>query len=290
MAPAPSRLGGRDSSRTTCGRSGRSSFESSTSRIRSSAAARPSSVDSRVVLPVPVPPLTRNASRAATMAANRASSGGLTEPAATSSSRVKALRRGTRSDSVVPVGQTGGRTACSRVPSPSRASANGCASSSRRPVAAVSRCASRRTAASSGNRMPARTSPPPRSTHTSSGPLTSTSVTSGSRSSGSSGPAPASSDRRAARADSSCSSPCRPPSVRMASATRAGVGSTPSAASRPRTRASRSPSGAVTPPPDARPVGAARPGSRRRTRPAVPDPGGPAARRAPARRRGRARP
>ena len=60
---------------------------------------RASSAASRVVLPEPVPPLTRNASRGATIASSsRATSAGRACRAPTSSSRVKTRRRGTRSE------------------------------------------------------------------------------------------------------------------------------------------------------------------------------------------------
>ena len=62
--PAPSWLAGRVSSRTTCGWSGRSSAESSASTMRSPGPTSPSSALSSVVLPLPVPPLIRNDSRA----------------------------------------------------------------------------------------------------------------------------------------------------------------------------------------------------------------------------------
>ena len=58
--------------------------------------------------------------------------------------------RGTRSEITVPERATGASTAWKRVPSGRRTSACGVASSSRRPAVAASRCASRRTAASSG--------------------------------------------------------------------------------------------------------------------------------------------
>ena len=61
ISPAPSMLGGRASSPMTCGWSGRSSLESSTSTSRSPGSTRESSAASRVVLPVPVPPVTRKA-------------------------------------------------------------------------------------------------------------------------------------------------------------------------------------------------------------------------------------
>ena len=107
---------------------------------------------SRVVLPEPVPPVTRKDSRAATTARSHCAPTGVTVPAATSASRVHGRRAATRSDTVVPVRATGGRTACSRMPPGSGASHQGTASSSRRPASVASRWASRRTAASSRKR------------------------------------------------------------------------------------------------------------------------------------------
>ena len=69
--PAPSTLAVRACMRTTCGWSGSSSVESSTMTSRWSCGIRPSSDDRTVVLPEPVPPLTRKASRAAIMARSR---------------------------------------------------------------------------------------------------------------------------------------------------------------------------------------------------------------------------
>ena len=74
-------------------------------------------------------------------------------------------------------------TACTRVPSASRASTNGEESSSRRPMDAASRWARRRTSPSRAEPHVGQLQSGPRSTQTWSGPLTSTSVTPGSRSS-----------------------------------------------------------------------------------------------------------
>ena len=93
-------------------------------------------------------------------------------PRSARSSRVRPARCGTRSETSVPGRATGASTAWQRVPSARRTSAHGLASSSRRPPAATSRWASARTASSSRNRTLARSSPRPRSNHTSSGPLT----------------------------------------------------------------------------------------------------------------------
>ena len=74
--------------------------------------------------------------------------------------------RGTRRDSTVPGRESGASTAWKRVPSGSRRSTYGEASSRRRPPAAASRWASRRTDWSSGKAMPVRSSPAPRSIQT----------------------------------------------------------------------------------------------------------------------------
>ena len=79
--------------------------------------------------------------------------GAVSDPAATSSSRVNAVRAAAPAATAPCPGRaTGASTAWKRVPSGSRTSTYGVASSRRRPPAAASRCARRRTAASSGNR------------------------------------------------------------------------------------------------------------------------------------------
>ncbi len=238
-SPAPSWLAGRVSSRTTCGWRGRSSAESSARTMRSPGGTRPSRQLSSVVLPEPVPPETRYDRRASSTARRRAAVPPSMLPAAISSSRVKARVRTTRRDRHGAPTTTGGSTACSLVPSGSRASTQGRASSRRRPAAEASRWASLRTAAASANRTSVRSSPAPRSAHTSSGPFTRTSVTSGSASSPSRGPAPTISERRAATTSSTSVSPSSRPCARNAAATPAGVGSSPEAASRRRTASSR---------------------------------------------------
>ena len=163
-SPAPSRLGGRASSHTQCGWSGDSSCESSTRTRRSAGSASESSAASSVVLPEPVPPLTTNAARRRTTARSRRSPAVLTAPAATSSVSVKPRARGTRREISVPGRAIGASNAWHRVPSASRTSTNGLASSRRRPPSAASRWARRRTAASSANRTSAGRSPSPVST------------------------------------------------------------------------------------------------------------------------------
>ncbi len=102
-------------------------------------------------------------------------------------------------------------------------STQGCASSRRRPAANASRCANRRTAASSANRIVLRRKPFPSSTHTASGAVTRTSVVPSAHSSGSRMPAPVSSvcsTRRLVRTSVSPSIP--PDSARIAAATTLG--------------------------------------------------------------------
>ncbi len=110
-------------------------------------------------------------------------------------------------------------------------STHGCASSRRRPAASASRCANRRTAASSGKRISLRRKPLPSSTQTASGAVTNTSVVPSAHSSGSRMPAPVSSVCRVRRLASTSVSPSIPPdSARIAAAT------TDAAAGRPAAR------------------------------------------------------
>ncbi|MPN31811.1 hypothetical protein SDC9_179286 [bioreactor metagenome] len=189
-APLPSAFAGRPSRRTQCGWGGSSSRESSTTTSRWSGGTRPSRVPSTVVLPVPVPPLTRNASRCSMIPSSSVRPTAGSDPRSTRSARVNRCRDGTRSEMHVPGSATEPSTACTRVPSGSRASTQGAASSRRRPTRAARRSASRRTSSSEPNTREVRSSPWPRSIQTWSGPLTSTSVTPGSASSGSRTPAP----------------------------------------------------------------------------------------------------
>ena len=216
--------------------------------MRSPGPTRPSSALRIVVLPVPVPPETRNASRASSTARSNASPRWSTVPSARRAARSCVAGRSTRSDRQVPSAATGGSTAWRRTPmSASHPSTYGHASSSLRPAATASRCASLRTAASSVNRTAVRSRPRPRSTQTPAGPQTRTSVVRGSRNSSSSGPAPVNSWRRVRNAARTSRSDATPPdSARTAAATAAGSVSPPAAASRERTRSTRPTVGAVT--------------------------------------------
>ena len=204
---------------------------------------RPSSEDSTVVLPEPVPPLTRKASRAAIIARRTSAPASSMVPRSTRSSRLNADRCGMRSEMSVPPTEIGGMTQCRRAPFGSRASTNGAASSRRRPAVAASRWARRRTSDSVPSTTSVSSRPCPRSTHTSQGPLTMTSVVPGTWMSGSSGPAPTRSCRRVRASSRMASSPSTRPSARNAAATRAGVASPSCATSLERTR---SRSGALT--------------------------------------------
>ncbi len=164
-------------------------------------------------------------------------------PACASIARSWVAGRSTRNDRQVPPQAIGASTACSRtlnwsaVTPVSWPSTHGCASSSRRPTLNASRCASRRTASSSANRMELRRNPFPSSTHTASGAVTKTSVVPSARSSGSRMPTPVSSVCSIRRLLSTSVSPSTPPdSARIAAATTSGRRGADSAASRSRTR------------------------------------------------------
>ena len=198
-APAPSTLAGRASRPTTCGWSGRAPRRPPRPRARSvGSTSAEQRVEQRRLAGArasasPGRPAGPRRSRAATPPSSAARS-----PPRPAPSRVNARRARTRSESTVPVRATGGRTACSRVPSGSRASTHGMASSSRRPAEAASRCASRRTGRVVAQAGPAiRSSPRPRSTQTRVRTVDQDVGHLGVRSSGSSGPAPTTSRRSA---------------------------------------------------------------------------------------------
>ena len=252
-SPTPSTLAWRATRLTRCGCRGASSGASSTQTMRSSTGTAPSAADSRVVLPAPVPPETRNASRAAMTSTSKLAASAAMAPAPTRAARSWVAGRSTRRDRHVPAGAIGGRTAWRRTvypPAPNPASCpstQGWASSSRRPAESANRCANRRTDASSSNRMSLRRNPLPSSTHTASGADTNTSVVPSAHSSGSRIPAPVSSvcsRRRLVKTAVSPSTPCD--SARMAAATTPARNGPDSAASRSLTRSTN---GDVTPPP-----------------------------------------
>ena len=177
------------------------------------------------------------------MPSSSAAASGAMAPERVSAARSWVAGRSTRSDRQVPPAAIGGSTACNRtlnwpVPRPVNwPSTQGCASSRRRPADSARRCASRRTAASSANRIELRRKPFPSSIHTASGAVTSTSVVPSAHSSGSRMPAPVSSVCSTRKLLSTSLSPSTPPdSARIAAATTLGRSGPDSAASRSRTR------------------------------------------------------
>ena len=207
-----------------------------------------------VVLPDPVPPLTRTFSRARTAAASSSRSGADHVPTATRSSGVKPARRKRRIVSTGPSTASGGMMTLTREPSGSRASTSGSASSTRRPSGARMRSIACRRSASVSNATPASSIRPARSTKTEPGPLTITSSTVASRSSGSSAPSPK--DRsttrptRSSRVSGSSTPASRSTSARMRAWRSPSSPAPASRTSRSRSAAARPSSSSLT-----RPVG-----------------------------------
>src|SRR6266702_556311 len=125
----PSRLGGRDSSRSTCSWRSCSSAASSMVTIRSSVGTNDDSTFSVVVLPDPVPPPIAMFSRPRTQASSRSATSGLIVPKAIRSLTVNGSAANLRIVSMEPSSATGGTTAFTRLPSGSRASTIGLDSS-----------------------------------------------------------------------------------------------------------------------------------------------------------------
>ncbi len=84
-------------------------------------------------------------------------------PARASAASGNPAARGTRTEMSVPADETGGSTACTRMPRPSRTSTAGVASSMCRPPRAMSRTASARTSSSSADQAGSCSAPAPRS-------------------------------------------------------------------------------------------------------------------------------
>ena len=133
------------------------------STMRSRCDASPSSAASRVVLPAPPAPVTSRLRRAATASRSSASCPSSNMPARASAASGNPAARGTRTEMSVPAEETGGRTACTRMPRPSRTSTAGVASSMCRPPRATSCTARARTSASSADQDGSRSAPAPRS-------------------------------------------------------------------------------------------------------------------------------
>lgn len=157
-----------------------------TSRSRSGASAR--SAASSVVFPVPPAPVTRMFLRERTASRSDADCASSTMPARASAASENPPARGTRTEIVVPLTETGGSTACTRMPAPSRTSTAGVASSMWRPPRAMSCTASARTSASSAVQPGSGSAPAPRSIQSPRSPFTKRSVTGPSTANTSSGP------------------------------------------------------------------------------------------------------
>ena len=136
MAPLPSTLGGRVSSRATCSWCSCSSAASSMVTMRSRSEMKPESTLSSVVLPAPVPPLmSMFSARGRSARGTRASAASATEspPDPPPCSRSAGKRR---MESSGPSTASGGMMALTREPSGRRASTIGELSSTRRPTRA----------------------------------------------------------------------------------------------------------------------------------------------------------
>lgn len=200
ISPRPSALARRATSVTTCGCKGASSAVSSITRMRSESGTVPSIAESKVVLPAPVPPMTRKEAWRSTIARSRGSTSAAMLPLATSWSRLVCAWRSTRKLMQVPPAEGGASSACRRraVPSgrASLPSAKGCASSRRTPATDARRVASWRTSASLAKLTGTGSKPLPRSMKQLRGPLTTTSLSPGCARIGSSTPSPSESWRR----------------------------------------------------------------------------------------------
>ena len=119
---------------------------------------------SSVVLPEPVPPLTRMLRRAATAAASWSWSSAVRVPSSTSSRGPGRTAEKRRIESEGPSTASGGITTWTREPSSSRASTIGLSSSTRRPSGVRIRSIASRSACSEGNATSVRSIRPARST------------------------------------------------------------------------------------------------------------------------------
>ena len=151
-SPLPSMFGGRASRRSTCSWCSWSSAASSMVMMRSSLGDEADdSTLSVVVLPAPVPPLTRMLSRPRTHAARNSATVRVIVPNAIRSSAVSGSVANLRMVSIEPSTASGGMIALTRLPSGRRASTIGLASSTRRPTLPTILSMVRRRCASSAN-------------------------------------------------------------------------------------------------------------------------------------------
>ena len=133
-SPLPSRLGGRVSSRTTCGCCMRSSAASSMVTTRSPLSIMPESALSSVVLPEPVPPDTTRFSRQRAAMRSTVAMAAEMLPWWTIWSKPIWRLPNLRIDTEAPSMASGGMMMLTRLPSSRRASQIGLDSSTRRPM------------------------------------------------------------------------------------------------------------------------------------------------------------
>ncbi len=190
ISPFPSMLGGRASRQSTCGCWSWSSFASSIVTIRSSPGMNDDKTFSKVVLPVPVPPLTTTLSRPRTQQSVKCATCSLIVFIPTRSSTVNGSARNRRIVRNGPPIARGCTMQFTRDPSGRRASTIGVASSTRRPTWLTILSMIRRRCSSSTKRTSVAVIFPSRSMNTCSGPFTMISLIPGSRSSRSIGPYP----------------------------------------------------------------------------------------------------
>ena len=122
IAPRPSMLGGRASSRIRCGWPSRSSAASSMVTIRSPAGMKSLRTLSSVVLPEPVPPETMRFFRICTQTLRNAAISAVQVPKRMRSASVSGTRENLRIVTHGPVSESGGMMALTREPSGRRAS------------------------------------------------------------------------------------------------------------------------------------------------------------------------
>ena len=166
-APTPSILGARVSICTTCGCCSRSSTASSIVMMRSRLSMPRETALSKVVLPEPEPPQISTLARIRATTSRKRAIAGDRLALRTMSSSVRLYLGNLRIEIVPPLRTSGPSTMLTRLPSASRASTSGLASSMRRPTAAAMRCATLTTCWTSRKRAAVFSNLPSRSTKTS---------------------------------------------------------------------------------------------------------------------------
>ena len=190
MAPVPSILDGRVSSRTTCSCWSWSSAASSMVTTRWSFCMKLLNVFSKVVLPEPVPPLIMMLSLALIHPSKSITISGVNALKFSNPSSLTGFEPNRRIETHAPSSASGGMIALTREPSSKRASTMGLVSSTRRPTLETIRSMICIKCALSRNSTSVFTNCPPRSTKMFLGPLIKISLIEGSFSKNSRGPSP----------------------------------------------------------------------------------------------------